>query len=120
MSASSSRPGPTSKVRYSLTVARSYSSHDIGGGAPVRYNWLGGEQYTVAAANSFPSGKATITFDFTNDGGGFGKGGTGTISVNGTQVAEGKIDKTQAFIFSGDETADVGRDTGTPVSAEFA
>jgi hypothetical protein len=89
-------------------------------GKPIyRYNWLGREQYTIAATNPIPAGTATITFDFTYDGGGFGKGGTGTISVNGTQVAKGGIDKTEAFVFAGDETADVGRDTGTPVSEDY-
>jgi arylsulfatase len=44
-----------------------------------------------------------------------GKGGTGTLSVNGRQVAQGRIERTQAAIFSVDDTADVGIDLGTPV-----
>ena len=35
--------------------------------------------------------------------------------MNGKQVAEGRIEKTQPIIFSADETADVGIDLGTPV-----
>jgi hypothetical protein len=35
--------------------------------------------------------------------------------VNGAQVAEGRIDRTQGAIFSADETADVGIDLGTAV-----
>ena len=38
----------------------------------------------------------TIRYEFAYDGGGLGKGGTGTILVNGEKVAEGKIDRTQA------------------------
>lgn len=38
-----------------------------------------------------------------------------TLSVNGEIVAEGRIERTQAFIFSADETADVGLDNQTPV-----
>jgi len=79
------------------------------------YNWLGLQRYTVAAPEALPPGKATIKFDFKYDGGGMGKGGTGTLSVNGQKVAEGRIEKTQASIFSADETADVGIDLGTPV-----
>ena len=60
-------------------------------------------------------GKATIRFDFAYDGGGLGKGGTGTLFVNDEKVAEGRIEHTQAMMFSGDETADVGIDLGTPV-----
>jgi arylsulfatase len=37
------------------------------------------------------------------------------LFVNGERVAEGRIPRTQAGIFSADETADVGIDLGTPV-----
>jgi arylsulfatase len=37
------------------------------------------------------------------------------LSVNGSQVASGRIEKTQPLIFSADETADVGLDNQTPV-----
>ena len=42
-----------------------------------------------------PEGKVTIRYEFAYDGGGLGKGGTGTIFVNGEKVAEGRIDRTQ-------------------------
>jgi len=42
------------------------------------------------------------------DGGGMGKGGTGTLLVNDAQVAQGRIEHTQPMMFSADETADVG------------
>ena len=73
------------------------------------YNWLGLHRYTVAAAEAVPVGKATIRFEFAYEGGRPGSGGTGTILVNGRRVAEGRIDHTQAFVFSADEGADVGR-----------
>jgi arylsulfatase len=70
---------------------------------------------TIAATQPLALGKATIKFDFAYDGGGMGKGGTGTLFANGQKVAEGRIEHTQPMIFSGDETADVGIDLGTPV-----
>jgi hypothetical protein len=36
--------------------------------------------------------------------------------VNGSQVAEGRVEKTQPNVFSADETADVGLDNQTPVA----
>ena len=66
-----------------------------------------------------PAGKATIRFEFAYDGGKPGSGGTGTILVNGRKVAEGRIDQTQAFVFSADEGADVGMDAGTPVTDDY-
>ena len=65
---------------------------------------------------ALPAGKATIVLDFDYDGGGVGKGGDATLSVNGKKVAEGRIEKTQPNIFSADETADVGLDNQTPVA----
>jgi len=79
------------------------------------YNFLGMQHTSIAASKPLAPGKATVRFDFAYDGGGPGKGGTGTLSVNGEKVAEGRIPHTQAGIFSADETADVGIDLGTPV-----
>jgi hypothetical protein len=83
------------------------------------YNFLGLERYSVAASEALPGGKATIRFEFAYDGGGLGKGGLGTILVNGKKVAEGRIEHTQANIFSADETADVGVDDATPVTEDY-
>ncbi|HSP07957.1 MAG TPA: sulfatase-like hydrolase/transferase, partial [Acidobacteriota bacterium] len=79
------------------------------------YNFLGLMRYSIAAAKPLASGKSTIRFDFKYDGGGLGKGGTGTLFVNNEQAAQGRIEHTEAMIFSADETADVGIDLGTPV-----
>ena len=79
------------------------------------YNFLGLAQTSIVADKPLAPGKATLKFDFAYDGGGPGKGGMGTLYVNGEKVAEGRIEHTQAGIFSADETADVGIDLGTPV-----
>ena len=83
------------------------------------YNWLGLQRYTVAGTQAVPAGKATLRFDFAYDGGGLGKGGTGTLFVNGKEVAKGRIEKTQFAVFSADEGADVGADEGTPVTEDY-
>jgi arylsulfatase len=83
------------------------------------YNWLDRERYTLESKEALPAGKVTVKFEFNYDGGGVGKGGTGQLFVNGQKVAEGRIDRTVPFIFSGDETEDVGEDLGTPVSEDY-
>jgi len=83
------------------------------------YNWLGLQRYTVAATQAVRAGKATIRFDFAYDGGGLGKGGTGTLFVNGKKVATGRIERTQFAVYSADEGADVGADEGTPVTEAY-
>jgi arylsulfatase len=89
------------------------------GVAMYAYNFLGLSTYKVAASKPLPSGKVTLRYEFAYDGGGLGKGGTGTLFVNGEKVAEGKIERTQAFVFSADEGADVGMDAETPVTDDY-
>jgi len=79
------------------------------------YNFLGLKRTTIAAKRRLTPGKHTIRFEFEYDGGGLGKGGTGTIFVDNEKAAEGRIEHTQPMIFSADETADVGIDLATPV-----
>jgi arylsulfatase len=57
--------------------------------------------------------------EFTYDGGGLGKGGTAKLFLDGSQVGEGRLDGTVPMVFSGDETTDLGQDTGTPVTDDF-
>jgi len=83
------------------------------------YNFLGLQEFKVAAPKALAQGKATIRMNFDYDGGGIGKGGTATILVNGEQVASGRIERTQPMIFSADETAAVGVDDATPVTADY-
>ena len=80
------------------------------------YNYLGLETYNVQSDKVLKPGKYTIVYNFKYDGGGLGKGGTGSITVDGNKVAEGKLAKTQPGIFSVDDLADVGTDDGTPVT----
>jgi arylsulfatase A-like enzyme len=83
------------------------------------YNWVGLKRYSVTAADKLPSGKVTLRFEFAYDGGGLGKGGTATFLVNGKKAGEGKIEQTNGYVFSADETADVGCDEATPVTEEY-
>ncbi len=80
------------------------------------YNFLGLESTTISAETSVSAGSHTVVYDFAYDGGGPGKGGVGTILVDGAKVAEGRLNRTQPGIFSVDDLADVGVDLGTPVA----
>jgi hypothetical protein len=83
--------------------------------AAYDYNFLGMQRFTVAAGQKLTPGKHTIKFDFAYDGGGPGKGGLGTLSIDGKKAGEERIELIQAGIFSADETADVGIDLATLV-----
>ncbi len=74
----------------------------------VRFRWAGTE--------ALAPGKHTVAFDFTYDGPGFGKGGTGVLSVDGKAVDTKKAPHTLPSTTQWDETFDVGSDTGTSVN----
>lgn len=89
-------------------------------GKPVfEYNTANVAHYKIGANRTLAPGKHTSVVDFLYDGGGVGKGGTGTLSVDREQVAQERIATTMPVRFSADETFDVGEDTGTPVSLEY-
>jgi arylsulfatase len=77
------------------------------------YNFLGLESTEIVSSQSLSAGKYLIGYDFAYDGGGPGKGGVGTITINGKKVAEGRLERTQPGVFSVDDLADVGMDEGT-------
>jgi arylsulfatase len=83
------------------------------------YNWFDSERYTIEADHPLPSGEIEVQYQFAFDGGKPGAGGTGALLVNGEQVGQGRIDKTVPFIFSADETMDIGRDTASPVTDDY-
>jgi hypothetical protein len=85
-------------------------------GRPVfHYNFVDVAHYEVAAKDPLAPGKHTIRFEFAYGGGGIGKGGTGTLVVDNSQVARGRIERTIPIRVTLDESLDVGEDTGTPV-----
>lgn len=83
------------------------------------YNFLGLQRFTITAGKPLPVGKSTLRFEFAYDGGGMGKGGTGSLLVNGQKVGEGRIERTQPNFFSADEGVDVGEDGETPVTETY-
>ena len=86
-------------------------------GKPVfNYNMLILAQYRWEGQDALAPGKHTIVFDFTYDGPGIAKGGTGVLKVDGKEVATGKQPNSIAFLQVADETFDVGVDTRTGVN----
>jgi len=85
-------------------------------GKPVfTYNLVDLERFRWEGQQALTPGKHTIVFDFTYDGPGFGKGGTGVLRVDDKEVASKKVPHTIPFLMAIDETFDVGVDTRTGV-----
>jgi arylsulfatase A-like enzyme len=83
------------------------------------YNYLNQDRSTIDSTAAIPAGKVTLGYEFAYDGGGLGRGGTGSLFINGTKVGEGRIEKTIPYRVAFDETFDVGEDTGTPASESY-
>ena len=76
-------------------------------------------KFRIVSDQPLPAGNHVVRLNFAYDGGGIGKGATGTLFVNGRQVAQGRIPQTVGVRFSLDETFDIGEDTGTPVVEDY-
>jgi hypothetical protein len=84
-----------------------------------RYRWEAGVGARDWLGSALKPGKHSIAFDFKYDGPGFGKGGTGVLSVDGKEVSRQSIPHSISFIMAIDETFDVGVDTRTGVDDSY-
>ncbi|MBE9224553.1 sulfatase-like hydrolase/transferase [Phormidium sp. LEGE 05292] len=83
------------------------------------YNVLGIKEFPTEATSSIPQGKHQVRMEFAYDGGGLGKGGNVSLYYDGQSVGNGRVEATQAMIFSADETTDIGYESGTTVSPDY-
>jgi arylsulfatase len=96
-----------------------WSLYARGGKAKFVYNVLGIKWFNVEATKAIPAGKTQVRMEFAYDGGGMGKGGMVTLYYDGKEVGSGRVEQTQGFIFSADETTDLGCESGTTVSPDY-
>ena len=96
-------------------------SLDVRDGKPKYvYNWLARVKYEIEATEPLPTGNVNLIFDFDYDGGGPHNGATGSIIVNGSKVAQGRIEKTMGVLYSlAAEPADIGHDSYSPVTDAY-
>lgn len=83
------------------------------------YNFFALERTNIAGDTPLAPGKHTIAYEFIPDAAKPGTGGKSILSVDGKKITEGNIPRTQPFMFSGDEGADVGVDDETNVSPDY-
>jgi arylsulfatase len=97
-----------------------YSLYVQDGKLVYHFNWFDETRTVINSSEPVPTGKSTVRFDFTYDGGSgeLGKGGTCTLFINGRIVGEARIEKTVPGRF-GIDTFGVGMDTGSPVSNTY-
>jgi len=83
------------------------------------YNFFGIERFVIEGSDAMSAGTHQVRMEFTYDGGGIAKGGDVVLFVDGTQVGAGRVEQTEPFIFSADETCDIGFEAGSPVIVDY-
>jgi len=78
------------------------------------WNLVGLERVKWQGKEKLAPGKHTLEFDWKYDGPGLGKGGTGTLKVDGKTVDNHPMPRSLPITLMWDETFNVGLDTGTP------
>jgi arylsulfatase len=83
------------------------------------YNFFALERTNISGETALEPGKHIISYEFIPDEVKPGTGGKSILLVDGQKIAEGQIPKTQPYMFSADEGADVGIDSETNVSPDY-
>jgi arylsulfatase len=96
-----------------------WSFYTLDGRLKFCYNLFGLQRFKTEAGAPLPAGKHQLRMEFAYAGGGLAKGGGVTLYVDGQKVGEGQVPATQPMMFSGDETCDVGNETGSSVSNDY-
>ena len=81
-----------------------WSLYFANGALTYCYNLFGLQRFKIAGSSTIPAGTHQLRMEFAYDGGGLAKGGTVTLYVDAEQAGQGRVDATQAMIFSADET----------------
>ena len=83
------------------------------------YNFFGLEQYYVQG-DTIPTGTHQVRLEFAYDGGGIAKGGKVSLFIDGQKSGEGRVEQTEPFVFSADETCDIGFDSASSVTKDYS
>jgi arylsulfatase len=83
------------------------------------YNLFGVEQFFAESSAPLSAGEHEVRAEFAYDGGGLAKGGDVTIFVDNARVGGTRVRATHPIAFSADETTDVGKDSGSPVTTDY-
>jgi arylsulfatase len=100
-------------------VAGGWSLYVKAGVLQYCYNFYGVELFYARGSRQLPAGTHTVQMQFDYDGGGVAKGGTARLFVDGDEIGDGRIGRTQPLPFASDEPFEIGTDGGSPVTAEY-
>ncbi|MDD1748190.1 MAG: arylsulfatase, partial [Methanomassiliicoccales archaeon] len=113
------KPGAEGVIFAWGGISGGFSLYAKGGKPKYCYNFCGIRYFFVEGTEDIPTGKHQVRMESTYDGGGLAKGAGVSLFIDGRKVGEGRVDITEPFAFSADETIDVGEELGSPVSPDY-
>ncbi|MGE5102604.1 MAG: sulfatase-like hydrolase/transferase, partial [Deltaproteobacteria bacterium] len=90
------------------------------GKASFVYNYFGLESFCTQAEVPISAGTHQMRMEFAYEGGGVGKGGAVTLYYDGQGGGRGRIPHTQPLAFSAEESTDIGHESGSLVTGDYA
>jgi hypothetical protein len=96
-----------------------WSLYTRGGRPKYCYNFFGIERFVIEGSDAMSAGTHQVRMEFVYDGGEIAKGGDVTLFVDGDQVGAGRVEQTEPFLLSADETCDIGFEAGSPVIVDY-
>ncbi|MCK4680615.1 arylsulfatase, partial [bacterium] len=85
----------------------------------AEYNAMTLDRFKIASESAIPTGKVKIEVETQYDSQERLAPATVTLTVNGKQVGQGRVERSVPSIFTASETFDVGVDLGSPVALDY-
>ena len=83
------------------------------------YNLFGLQRFKIHGDDAIPPASIRSGWSSPMTAAAWARAERRRLYLDGSKVGEGRIDATVPMLFSGDETLDIGSDSGTPVSDDF-
>ena len=93
--------------------------HLVGGKVRFVYNVLGIHEFATEAGSAVPEGTTRCGWSSPTTVAASPRAATSRSTYDGNSVGTGRVEMTQAMIFSADETTDIGYESGTTVTPAY-
>ncbi len=100
-------------------ISSGFTVYMDGGYLKAEYNAMTLNRFKIASSSPIATGKVRIEVETRYDTTERMAPATVTLSVNGEQVAQGRVERSVPALHTASETFDVGKDLGSPVALDY-
>lgn len=100
-------------------IAGGWSLYAKEGKVKYCYNFYGIDETFIETKEPLPVGTHQLRLEFAYDGGGLAKGGNMTLYLDGQPIGNARLEQTEPYGYSADETVDLGNDFSSPVTKDY-